>query len=293
MKLFKFLAIALMGLVATSCLDNDTEMTASRNLLSSNCFNLISDMSTGEDAILPGGCNYNLQVNVTRQQVSIQITGLQFSLAGASFTITIPDVPFKYNSAGALEVIIPEYTDTQRNISVKNFKLQFMDRVIAGYNSIPAWVISYEVNGQYRVRTIQKQVYYFGTSNVTTIVSGKSYSTTETYYGLEFFPNDSQGTQIKAKLHIMNAQFAPNMPQMNMRIEKIPVRISQNSFAMEAESLDLFVDKTLQPDYAVTDFYGTGSFGTGNSTLNIQFTTGGMFNASLSLGYNMPSEEQQ
>ncbi len=97
---------------------------------------------------------------------------------------------------------------------------------------------------------------------------------------------------VTGRLYMYNAQFASNMPKMNMVIKDIPVKVTSEGLVFDSASLKLYVNEnTEQPDYGVTDFYGVVDFDAKPDSennmhnLDITFTCANRFLVRLDLGF--------
>lgn len=300
MKIFKLLLATVFCGVLTSCLGGDNSMTASRSLQSASCFNYVTDLSTGKGAINATGATYLLNIDYTNQYVDISVSGLQLTPNGASYSFNIPQVKYSFDATGAMVLNVNSHIDTGNNVSISNFRLKFLDRMI-GAAWIPVWSVSYDIDSRYEVRTVQNSTYYFGKSEVITIGDDKYFETKEPYYCISFDTKTlSDGNKMKGKLYLYNVQFSSSMPKMNMAIRDIEFTLDETSFKAAASKLDLYVDdNVIRPDYGITDFalnatYDQRTFGDDiMPCCNIGFVCAGRFKTTLELGYDIPSAETQ
>ncbi len=297
MKILNFLSMLLLGVALTSCLGGDNKMTSSRALQAGSCVNYIVDNATGEGAINASGANYVLNIDYTSQVADITVSGLQLTPGGASYTFNIPAQRFYFDASGALIVDVPAALDADNDVTINNFRLSLLDRMMGQDGWIPVWTISYEVNSRFTVSAIQLSTVYFGSSNVK-VGDDKSFDTKEPYYSLVFDSKSVNGSKMKGKLLLYNAQFASSMPKMNMAIRDIEFDFGSRGFNAHADELELYLnDTTLQPEYAITNFslsatYQQSVFGEEiYPCCNISFTCAGRFKTLLELGYDLPAAQ--
>ncbi|MDE6809689.1 MAG: hypothetical protein K2J42_06330 [Muribaculaceae bacterium] len=297
MKKLSYLAILVISVIATSCLgSNSSSFEYTRSLQSSANFSVVKSLETGSESVIANGAVYELKILPDEGKISVSVSGLQLTPNSGSYAFTIADATFKYDESGALVLSLNDVPDASNGVAVTDFKLSYLERYMDSNTAIPAWVISYTINGRYTVRAVQKTTVLFGTSDVTVIQSGSNYRQNTAFYSLRFDPAGATSNEIKANFYLFNAKFADKMPKMNMAIQDIPVTIGVNSFSMRADELKIYtVDEANnteeQPDFRITDFAASGRYGTAADLNHFEFTVGGRFETTLSLGCKIPTEE--
>lgn len=296
MKKLSYLAILVIAVLATSCLgSNSSSFEYTRSLQSSSNFTVVSD-GTGDETVIATGGVYELRILPDEGKLSVSVSGLQLSPNSGSYSFTIQDAPFKYDETGALVVSVTDHLDASgQGLAINKFELRYLERYMDGTTAIPAWSISFIVNGRMNVRAIQKTTVLFGLSEVTVAQSGTTYRQNTSYYSLRFVPDGATSNQIKANLYLFDAKFADKMPQMNLGILDIPTTVGVNSFSMHVADLPIYTvngnDKTEEPDFRISDFNGMGGYGIAADNIHFDFTVGGRFETLFSLGCKIPTEE--
>lgn len=275
-----FLLAALASM--TSCLGGDSTQTQTMGLSTANCFNIAYDYNNSETNIIPVGANTSVKIDYSAGTASVEITGLQVSPTSASYAITIADQKFTFDSSNTMIISVPSYIDTERNVTINNFTLKYLDRT-NGYYSLPVWTVTFTMDSRYDVRIVQKEVYYWGKSTVN--VGGNVQTFTNPYYGIRFDPTNAVNGVIKSSLYLLDAQFSENMPTMNLQMKDIPTTVDLNRFSMNASTIDVSTaDGVTQPEYAVTNLRGSGSFGIGKESVSIDFTVANRIQTNLLIG---------
>lgn len=297
MKKLSYLAILVISVIATSCLgSNSSSFEYTRSLQSSANFSVVKNIETGAESVIANGAVYELKIRPDEGKISVSVSGLQLTPNSGSYSFTIDDATFKYDETGALVLTVTDHLDTSMSgIAINNFSLSYLERYMDGSTAIPAWAISFTINGRYTVRAVQKTTVLFGTSDVTVIQSGSNYTQNTAFYSLRFDPTGATSNEIKANFYLFDAKFADKMPKMNMAILDIPVTIGVNSYSMRADELKIYtVDEANnteeQPDFRITDFAASGRYGTAADLNHFEFTVGGRFETILSLGCKFPTE---
>lgn len=296
MKKLSYLAILVIAVLATSCLgSNSSSFEYTRSLQSSANFTIVSD-GAGEETVIAAGGVYELRILPDEGKISVSVSGLQLAPNSGSYSFTIQDVPFKYDETGALVVSVTDHLDTNgQGLAINKFELRYLERYMDGTTAIPAWSISFVVNGRMTVRAVQRTTVLFGLSEVTVPASGTTYRQNTAYYSLRFVPDGATSNLIKAHLYLFDAKFADKMPKMNLGILDIPTTVTVNSFSMHADALPIYTvngnDKQEEPDFRIADFNGMGSYGIAADNIHFDFNVGGRFDTNLSLGCKIPTEE--
>ncbi len=297
MKILNYLFAAVLAIAFSSCLSSNDKLITTTAFTSGQNGSFVEDLEKGTSRLIGTGGAYNLEINYTESTVNISVSGLQLIPGGSSYSFDIKDQKFTFDQTGSILVNIPNYIDTRTNVVINNFSMRFLDRqVVLGSSSVanPAWAISFEVNQRFKVNVVQYTTYYFGKSDVTIIATGEKSETTEAFYclALDSQSVDTDKNMVTGRLYMYNAQFASNMPKMNMVIKDIPVKVTSEGLVFDSASLKLYVNEnTEQPDYGVTDFYGVVDFDAKPDSennmhnLDITFTCANRFLVRLDLGF--------
>lgn len=294
---FKIFASLILGLLFTSCLgSSESTMTMTRQLLPTYNFSYITDLESNESSIIATGSTTSLSIDFGAQTCGMDVTGLQLRPGGASYSFSIEPTKYSFDRQGALTLNVPTYTDPVSGTKIDNLQLKMADRAI-GTSGIPVWNISYRVDNKYDVVVVQNNIFVFGNSKFTDS-KDQEYSTDTPYYAIYFDNKTLDGKQMEGKVYIYNVQFSESMSQMSLSIDKVPFRFTESGFSGSASNLKVYNGSNIeQTDLAVTDFSINGRYRQetimDNPVPNIvaNFNIGD-YRAYLSLGYNIPNNQQ-
>lgn len=262
MKFVKFLSVALLASVMTSCL-GDAENVQAENF-TNYCFNYVTDMSTGTSETT-WGATYMLETNYTDGVATFNITGLKLA-SSQSVSLSFSNMKYSYNEKGGFVIKAPSYESSyngQRH-TVTDFSMEYYRRSV-GTRYLPAMFLTFKVDNAYSVRVVYTPSAYLGTTAVVD-ADGKSFSSQKPYYAVAFDP-----TKSISALHILGAQFAEGMPAMDMVFTDIPVTFSHNGFEMAKAELIPQIGNTPYQDFKITDLTVSAAY-EGMMTVNFTCT---------------------
>lgn len=220
MKNFKFFSISLALIGASlfsSCLnDKENEYTSSDSL--PGFFNVFVDqdgeMTIKEDVSYKITWTYSGDT-----KANVDIVGLKLPDGSKYSTVQFLDLPWKINTRGwqAIEATNPTPSGGQ-SIVFDKFSLQMINRYYNSYQFPPCTSIQYTINGnEYYVYSLPSQIIEVGE---TTVINQADPSAEAFVKGTDdspfyyFILNPADQT---AFIVIQGAQFAQNMPAMNMK----------------------------------------------------------------------------
>ncbi len=264
MKLFRLLFSVMVVLGLSSCL-GETSNTITQEF-TPYIQSLVVETATGS-SVMSTGATYQVNNNIDNGTLSLVIRNLKMP-DNTMMSLEIKDQRYTYNEQGAMVMRVPSYTTTVAGMShtVTNLNFEYYSRYM-GSQAFPMLNLSYDIDGEYTVRAIYSPAYYWGT---TTVVDqdGKTYVNDDmsSFYGIQFF-SDTRTATVGA----FGAKFAEGMPALNMTFEKIPFTVSPYSYSAVSDEIIPKIGGTSYPDYKITDFSMTGTWG-GQQSLNFTCT---------------------
>lgn len=252
------LMLALASTALTSCMDdedNKTTNTVTRSY--TECFNTVYDSATGE---ITYNTNPSYTINITTVSdgtatVAVSMSGVRFGdLAG---TFDLPAVDFKMSTTGfstASATDLRPVSNVQPvPVTFDTFSFGLLDRYIrneatAQTEIVPAYTISFMVNGRYTVTVYPTRSLYFAKTTSTADADGSEFTSTNPRYTVTLNP-----ATLKGSISIAGAQFLANMPAMNMDFTDIPFTAGINTLELAAESLVPSIAGTPYPSFPISN----------------------------------------
>ncbi len=259
----KLLALALLPVLITAC-NNDDETTTEQSY--SNCINFVTDNLTGEQNLSTEG-SYTIKFNYTASTADISVKNLRLTSDGSLINFDLTGLSWAYDSDGVKKISATSVTPTSNGsalsgYTVENLSFSMLDRYMNTGEYIPVINMSMTINGEYALVVVPSQLVYFGSTVVTTLASGSIYTNDIPYYLINF----DASTQT-ASIGIVSAQFAEEMPEMDMIFAGIDFTLAGTSFSLNCDSLIPTVGGTPYPDYEITDLSGWATY-SGGGTLS-------------------------
>ncbi len=257
----KILALALLPVLITACSDDD-ETTTEQTY--SNCINFVTDSQTGAQNLSTEG-SYTFKFNYNEATAEIDVKNLRLTSDGSLLSFDLTGLSWGYDTDGTKKISATSVTPTSNGsalsgYTVENVSLSLLDRYMDTGEYIPLINLSMTINGEYSLVVVPIQLVYFGTTTVTTLASGSVYTNDDPYYLINF--NASNQT---ASIGIVGAQFAEEMPEMDMLFDGIGFSLSSYGFTLNCDSLIPTVGDTPYPDYEITDLSCSGTYSGGGS----------------------------
>lgn len=266
MKKIKFLSAiiaAVAGFAFSSCLgDGSTRITTERNLSGSQNFSYITDLQTNEEYIVGTGANYSMSLESTELTFGLYATGLQVKAGGGSYTFRIKDIKYKYDKFGAIQVSIPNYTDSENNVVISDFDLNYQQRSI-GYMNMDIYTMTYTLDNRFKIRVIQTSIFYFGDTEIKEISTSEIKETNRTsYYCIAVDPKTLDGKKMDASLWVYNILIPGQKAKTNYNIsEPLYITYSSNGYTLEGINVKVFEDGSKTPSSLVaSNVQGNGTY---------------------------------
>lgn len=239
-NIFSLAAIALsVGLLSTSCLNDDPEYSQEINLNYSGeaCFNRVTDLETGE-TLVSGNPSYLMKflTEGTKSSMIMEMSNIQLTTGFSGLAFKLPELAYTYNQETGYFVstgkdIVP--LNAGSSYSFDNFTLRFLPtRMINGANC-PIYLIDYTVNKQYQVTVIPATPVFFAISTAHPVNGGNDFvhKDPDTYVAFKIDPQKMLGS-----ISMGNTQLGDDMLQNTLIIKDLPVTIEGNTVRMTAPS---------------------------------------------------------
>lgn len=274
-----------MALSFSACdSDSDYESKSTQNF--SDCFHHVYNTETGEAAIFDSP-RYTIEFDYASGKANVEVKNVKFAEGMPAINMTLADLTWTWSSTtgfksiSATDVVPVVNGKVMPDYIISSFKFDILDRYM-GVNYLPVVRITFAINEKYVVTAVQKQICYYGKTNVLTAGSPTAFNTESPYYLAEI------SEDLTADLKIYDAQFATSMPPMNMVFGDIPVIVNPSvGYVLTADSLIPEIGDTPYPDYEITALSGNANFMTG---LSLTFRCMSVFTVTATLGF-APSEE--
>lgn len=278
-KFFKFMAIASLAVSVTSCGDDEPSSEIRKEFDPVTNYVYTINTATG-DTLLTDGCSIALTFD-SDGKASVRLDAV--NIGDKSIGIDCADVEWTINRDNGSRSIyvaqLPARTTGYQTATVTDFTVSYLDRVYDN-TEIPAYQITMTVDGSCKVRVMQRMVYSFGETVVTTMRNGAKYQTDDTYYGVSF-----DRTKMTSSIVMYNAKFAENMPtQKALTIPDVPFKLSADGFTLAVDSVTPLAPPPASvpmPEMKVTDLSATGVYG-GRQSLKFNVAGAWLLEAVLS-----------
>jgi len=261
-KVLSLMAFAFLALAMNSCLgDSDTVITSEQSLAATSNMSYVTDLTTGEEYMIGTGASYNFRFESVSQKMTVSATGLQLIAGAGSYTFEINDVPFKYDSFGAIAAKVESFHDAKNNVSISDFDINYAQRSI-GYMNIPVWTITYTVDERFRIRVVQNAIYYFGETKVTDIPTQSSLLDNKTvFYAVSFDPKTLNGKDVEARINIYNILLPDTKVTGNYLIEQnLKANFSANDYTLNGTDCKLFYETNKATEFTVNSASANATF---------------------------------
>ncbi|MDE6277186.1 MAG: hypothetical protein K2M06_03675 [Muribaculaceae bacterium] len=270
-KLFRTLLLGGAVCAAlSSCTKSDSNDTVIQYPLA-GCFAMVADLNDGNVSYYQG-VNYETEINVTQATATMSMTGLELPSGVKYPAISLKNLKVGADqgwtavSAATPAVSVPGFGSVP---SFKDFDLHIYDRMI-GNLYVPGVMISYIVDGHYKVFSSREGQIVFGTTT-STGPDGNAFKNTEATIGLTF---DTK--TMKVMVELPGSQFASGMPAQNIVFKDVPFSMNVDGEAsFEMAALTPFIGDTPYPQFPISDLKAVYNFKTG-LTMNFTCTIGPM-----------------
>lgn len=249
-------AVAVAGAsTMTSCLsDNDDNTSSTVQLTYANCFNAVTDRSTGEVNIFTGPkytftlktfANGTSTLKITMTNVKLADGESLISLDLPELPVTVPTDITKPNTVSGRDIVPTNMVSSEIVFDYINVK--FLLRYLENNRQSFVYAVEYSVNGKYNVVTFPTTAFYYARTTSAPADGGTPFVTTDPRYAVTFNPDKKTAT-----IDITGAKFIENMPAMNMTFGNVPFGCVGNSIEMNAESLTPTIQGVEYPGYPIT-----------------------------------------
>lgn len=258
MKKILSLFIISLCIVMASCSKND-DVTSTESFTSSMVNKVTSP--TGAISIYQG--SYTFDIDLVAMKMTITAKDVQFSARMPKVTFVMKDIPFTFDSKKGYVIastnITPEVDGspmTSYNISSISGTIYPTTKDSEGYLFAQVPSLQYTVSGFTMTATPASMIFHY--SNSTAVTGGSStFNTSNSAYTVNFDP-----VNLTATLNIKDAQFASQMPAMNMQFAGLTVTPSATGFSLSSTELTPSVigstgALTPYPNYKISNFSAT------------------------------------
>lgn len=227
------LSVAAAGALSlTSCFDhdNDFEQTININYGQNDCFNRVTDLSTGEVTYnLSPSYSFSFESNVNSTKVAIGMTNIQLSSDQSGLSFKFPILPVTGNQQdGFIELKKNDLTPDNTSDYVFT-RLDF--RALVGYRAYGnVYNLEYLINGRYQVTVFPREMVYLGT------VSSLNLNNNETYTS---DPKDPQPYAVKidpqkmiASFGVQGVKYGSSMPPATFMVKDLPVTLTATGYTI-------------------------------------------------------------
>lgn len=281
-RIFSLLPLAILAIAAitaTSCKNDDDKDTVV-DLHATNCFEHISDISSGTSAFYEGMA-YGIHINYTQSTANIEILGLRLPNGTQYPSINLVDVPFTIDAQDWIEIAGANIAATCPGAvhapTMTTFNMRLKQRTIDG-NFIPAFSVYFSMDYLYSVLSAQGEQMSWGTTTTKAADGGVSVTNATVYY-----VNINVSTRT-ADITLNGASFISGMPPMNIRFPNVPFTVTGNKMVFEQNALIPFIGDTPYTRFPITGLYGQLDFGKGFE-LDFTCTPGSMPGASFDVSF--------
>lgn len=223
--LLSFGALAVAALSMTSCLsDSHNDQTYRLNYGDSDCFNYVTDLSTGESKIVTRP-KYTFNLNMTQAELDVEMSNIGIEPS----SMRLPALKMTQNSNdGLFEAkgtdIIPLYTSSSTIIN--SFEFRSLPWRAINNAAIPVYLMDFKVDDRYRVTVFPTTNWYFGRSVATDETNGSDFrfgQDIQSYYAVQINPE-----KLTATFSVFGAKYTANMVPYNFYVADLPVTIGTN-----------------------------------------------------------------
>lgn len=279
-------ALAMMAAGLSSCnSDDNTETIYEYRFM--RCYAVVTDLRGENPATVSPEISIKMQADWDKGDAKFEISGL--SIGSYSYPIVAFDGSKWHqlsNSAWAeASGLKTAALATGAPVLIDDFKLLWNDRTqlvpaVGVYD--PALKYQFILDGRYKI-VGSRQPFCIGGTTVSTSPAGTSYTSDASLYiiGLDF-------TNRTASIDIANANFAANMPSLNMKFAGIPFTVDEDAnVTLSSDALIPTIGDVPQPDYPISQLRCTVNPGQGRSTLEFVCSfRGAPFTVKADLGFD-------
>ena len=256
MKFFRLLPLLLLGMIFTSCNNDDNPQENTSQVTINSSRNYISSINLEDNSlsILPGA-DYGVLVNFDRQTLQLFVNNLQFDPDKRAISFTLPEIRLDITTNG-WRIDHDEAIQVQADAStysVSDIEIDFALRADGSQNIV---AINYTLDDKYMLTTLFTHNQFIGTTTSTDITNPEDapYSTNQSQY-LVMIDNKTK----TAELQIAYPKFVEAMPAERVGVlvfKDIPLTFTQDGFTFQTSSIVPQIKDTPYPDYTVAELQG-------------------------------------
>lgn len=256
MKLLRLLPLLIIGLIITSCNNDDTPKENSQYLTISSTLNYVSviDDSDNSQEIFTGA-DWGVLVNLDRSTLQLYVNSLQYLPDEHAVSFTLPELRMEYTSTG-WKLNNPQSIQVETGVSPLNISDLHVDFVLRNDGSQNLVTIAFTINGRYHVNTLFTHNQFIGSTTSTYITNPDDapFTTNQSRY-LVIIDKKT----MKAEVQIANPLFLNGMPTNLgiMRFKDIPMTFTDDGYRFAIANLTPEIGEDPYPAFALTDVNGT------------------------------------
>ena len=244
-----FALFALCAVLITCVVSDNSSFNVSTDYV---CLNAVADKSNNSNALTVG--NYGLSIDFTKETFKVAgLVSLRNDMSPIKFVAN--NIPFKTSAKGyTFNVPTLETDNANHEITDFNGRIFVVKNHISNelYTIQYLFEISYVVDGQYTVSTINTKSQYYGTSTATP-AGGPAFVKDDAEFIVKF--EDST----KVNITLKNAQFLGAMPEMTMDLKNIPIVPTANGYTAELDFIVPSINDVPYEQFGFSNFKLTGS----------------------------------
>lgn len=247
-KLFLSFCIAIAAIM-TSCVEtSEPSYTMTGNYA---CYNNISNIANNTQRLSAGA--YVLDMDFGKSTVGI--TAKVYLNEGDELTeMNFGTLDLKVSDKGyvfSADVVNSSSSNLQGH-SITNLQgriyVYYVSNGSGQLAEMTLYSISYTVDGQYMVNTVNRTPYFYSEETKTTSPNAEDFKTSLTRYQVEFKSTS------KADVTIINAKFANAMPQQTFVLKDMPVEVTPNGYKIAASEVTPYINDVAANSYKMKDF---------------------------------------
>ncbi len=289
MKMLKSV-LALMLLVAaiTSCDGGGTPSLRDNYMEQeyTGCFNYLYKkslntgvISTGTTYMFRWRADYTADVYVYNAKFSAKMPdGINISFEGLTWRnvdgvkiVNAKDVVPTGVTINGAAVDVSAYV-------VDNLRVEVLERRLMDSQSSYIPVINVSMTmGDMEAVTVQRQRVYFGSTGVVNNEANTNFVSKSPYYAVTLDPST-----MLADIDIYQAEFAANMPAMDMNFANVSFSVSNLGYKLTCEELIPTIKDVPYPNYKITGLVGDATFASG---LDLRFNCMETYSVQAKVGF--------
>lgn len=251
-KILSLLGVGLTLTLTTSCLNTEESVQTTR--LNIDCYNIVTDTETNTSTLTTSG-SYNMLLNITDMTVTFAMQVPSLTNQDDQVTISLPPVPLTLdkqiiaNGFSGTD-LIPKINGTENpEYTVTGLSGHYATAYNSEGQMSNAFSLAYNVGGKYRILAITRNALYLNCTTTSSATGQETFSQSSTYYNIDFNSRESVDVTINS------AQFAKNMPQLNITLRDLPITVRSSGYSLQADKIIPYIGDVPYEDYTITDFF--------------------------------------